>query len=211
MAIVSAVLWLIWLFVWLYSDFGDGIGISAWEILGNWATNKINYLIYFVLITLFAIWMAMILVGFLRKSLRKSLLILVLSSLIWFVLFSLGYKSFNPDFCDCNHDYLGITFRIFSLLFIVLWFISLFYVIKYLTNSNKRWTIVLLIWLGIVGVLVVQTSISCSHLISPFKLSRLDCLKGLLRGLFRWVFLIISIILCIVAWVKRYKENRKSE
>jgi hypothetical protein len=214
MAIVSAVLWLIWLFVWLYSDFGAShqvLAIPREPVIDNeaWLLHDVNYIVYYALIVIFAVWIGLILGEYSRKSLVKSLVVLVVSCLLWWLFRSLS-SWFYWSLCWWCDDYIAYSLWIFFLLFLLLWFVSLFYVIKYLTNSNKWWTIVLLICLGVVGAVLVLNSIFCKSLILPLELSWLDCLEGLLDKIF-WVFLIISIILCIVAWIKRYKESKKSE
>ena len=213
MVIVSAVLWLIWLFAWLYSDFGASHQVSAIPrepVIDNeaWLLHDLNYIVYYALIVIFAVWTGLILGECSRKSLVKSLVVLVVSCLLWWLFRSVFSWSYG-SLCWWCDDYITYSLWIFFLLFTLLRFFSLFYVIKYLTNSNKWWTIVLLICLGIVGTLFVLNSIFCRDLISPLELSWLDCLEGLLDKLF-WVFLIISIILCIVSWIKRYKEAKKS-
>ena len=197
MAIVSLVAWLIWLVFGLYSDFGEGVGIYEWGGLSNWDTNQINYLAFFGLVVVFAIWIGMILAGFLKKSLKRSLAMLLVSCIVWCVCLSVGYKSLNPNFCECNYDYIGFAILIFSLLFFVLWFISLFFAIKYLTNSNKG---------GIIGVFVA--AVLFGGLLLWWGIMR-EYLWWCLRIIFL-LFLIVSITLCIIGWIKSYKEGKKS-
>lgn len=208
-AIISAILWLVWLCVWLYSDFGNGVGIydeGGWLI--NWSVNLPNYLIYFALITAFAVWIWIILLAYLKKSSKKSLVVLILSSLIWFVCRICGYKFFNPDFCDCNHDYIGIALWIFSLSFFILWCISLFYVVRFSTNSSKYWVIILSLILAFLVVLSLKSHAECMNLPSPWFTSQ-DCWGGVFKFVFL-VLLIISVSICVMAWIRRYKEAKKS-
>ena len=202
MAIVSLIVRFIWLVFGLYSDFGEGVGIYGWGGLSNWDTNQINYLVFFGLIVVFAIWIGMILAGVFKKSLKRSLVMMIVSCVIWCVCLSIGYKSLNPNFCECNYDYIGFAILIFSLLFFVLWFVSLFFAIKYVSNSNKRWLIYFLIVIVLLWMLCAWSVISCNG----------DLLGCLVKSLFITflVLLIISIIVCIIAWIKSYKEAKKS-
>ena len=196
-AIISAALWLIWLFVWLYSDFGESLWIYAWEDLSNWDINQINYLVFFGLIAVLAIWIGMILVDIFKKSLKRSLVMMIVSCIVWCICLSIGYKSLNPNFCECNYDYIGFAILIFSLLFFVLWFISLFFAIKYV--SNKLWLVCFLIVIAFIWMLCAWLTVSCNG----------DLIGCLVKSLFMTflVLLVISIIVCIVALINKEKEK----
>ena len=197
-AIISAALWLIWLFVWLYSDFWESLWIYAWEDLSNWDINQINYLVFFGLIAVFAIWIGMILVDIFKKSLKGSLVMMIVSCIVWCICLSIGYKFLNPNFCECNYDYIGFVILIFSLLFFVLWFISLFFALKYV--SNRHWLVCFLIVIVLIWMLCVWLTVSCNG----------DLMGCLVKSLFMTflVLLVISIIVCIVVLINRKKEEK---
>lgn len=202
MAIVSAVLWIIWLFVWLYSDF-DNIGwVSVWvdPIITNdvWNGFNLNHFIYYALIVAFAVGVGLILEECSRKSLKKSLIVLFVSCLLWWLFWGLSIRYF-ATLCAWCTDHIAYGFWILFLMFLVLWFISCFFVIKYLTNDKKKPIIITLVVLCLVCVRFVWFWVTSDYYL----------LKESLRVIFS-LLLIISIILCIVAWIKRYKEAKKS-
>ena len=204
MAIISAVLWLIWLCIWLYSDFNVGWVVSVWVDPINtndvWNGFDFNYFIYYALIVIFAVGVGLILEECSRKSLKKSLIVLFVSCLFWWLFYSLSIRYF-ATLCAWCSDYIAYGFWILFLIFLMLWFISCFFAIKYLTNNKKKSIIVTLIVLGLVCAIFAWFFGTSDYL-----------LKGLsnsLKAIFL-CFFIISIAICIVAWIKRYKEAKKS-
>jgi len=213
MAIVSAVLWLIWLFAWLYSHFGNvqRFPISNGEILEYdiETTHDVNYFIYYALIIIFTVWIGLLLEECSRKSLKKSLIVLVVSCLLWWWILEFSIWFFGTACAWCT-DYIAYSLWIFFLSFLSSWVVSLFYVVGNITNSSKWWIVVLLAVLAFIGVLSMWTNISCTRLIWPLNWgSLLDCLERSLSRVF-WVPLIISVTLCIIAWIKSHKERKKS-
>ena len=201
-AIISAVLWLIWLCIWLYADFDKGDQVLAIPVEGlntdGWLQYWMNYFIYYGLIVIFAVGVGLILEECSRKSLKKSLIVLVASCLLWW-LFQSVFIWFLWSLCWWCEDYIAYALWLFFLLFFVLWFVSLFFAIEYLIDSKKKAIIITLFVLCLVCVLFVWF--------------RGDYLLGYLRNSLNaifWVFLIISIVICIMAWIKRYKEAKKS-
>ena len=197
MAIISVILWIIWLFVWWNYSFPP----CDWPY---WCISGVNYhLVHFVLIALFAIWIGMVLMGTSRKSLKKSCIVLLVSWLFG----RIGFW-FSPWFlavsCAWDCRWADIPWHIFWILWImcmVLRFVVLFFTIRHLTKSNK-WSILGVIVIAALSVtFFVQANMWCHYL--------LKCLTKSITTLFL-CFLIISIIVCIIAWIKRYKEVKKS-
>jgi len=203
-AIISAVLWLIWLCIWLYSGFDVGWVLYVWVDPINtndvWNGFDFNYFIYYALIVAFAVGIGLILEECSRKSLKKSLIELFVSCLFWRLFYSLSIRYF-ATLCGWCVDYIAYGFWILFLIFFVLWFISCFFAMKYLTNDKKKPIIITLSVLGFVCVLFAW-----------FFGASGDLWRGLSNS-FKAIFLlffIVSITICIVAWIKRYKEAKKS-
>ena len=206
MAIISAVLWLIWLLIWWYSSFGN---MQTWwvYILNGQVieysietTHDVNYIIYYALIVIFAVGVGLILEECSRKSLKKSLIVLFVSCLFWWLFYSLWIRYF-ATLCGWCTDYIGYGFWILFLIFLMLWFISCFFAIKYLTNNKKKSIIITLIVLGLVCVLFA------------WFLGVSDDLWRGLSNSFKAIFLlffIVSVVIWIMAWIRRYKEAKKS-
>ena len=201
-AIISAVLWFIWLFVWLYSDFDKGDQVLAIPVedlnTDGWLQYWMNYFVYYALISAFAVWILLILGECSRKSLKKALIVLVASCLLWW-LFQSVFIWFLWSLCWWCEDYIAYALWLFFLLFFVLWFVSFFFAIEYLINSKKKAIIITLFVLCLVCILFVWF--------------RSDYLLGYLRNSLKAIsllFLIVSIVICIMAWVRRYKEAKKS-
>lgn len=212
-AITSVIAWFIWLCIWLYADFDSGGWISVWvdPIITNDVRGgfDVNHVVYYALIVAFAVGIALILEECSRKSLKKSLILLFVSCLLWWLFWSLSIRYF-ATLCVWCTDYIAYGFWILFLIFLVLWFISLFYTVRYLIN-NKWWIIILLGVLGLISVLCFWTNvILCRHNVWSLNgLSLLDCLEKSSDIVF-WILLIISIILCVIFWIKSYKEVKKS-
>ena len=200
MSVVAAILWIIWLFAWWYSMFED-VQVMEYDLE---TTYNVNYIIYYALIVIFAVWFGLIFGEYSRKSLKKSLIVLVVSCLVrWlFRTISIFFLWLVVCWWCVDVDRIGYSVWILFLVFFILWFVSLFYATKYLTSSNKWWTIVLLSVLVFVCVLFVWINISCRRL-------SLYCLNTSVGRVF-WLSLIISIILCIIAWIKSYNGRKKS-
>ena len=199
MSIVSAVLWTIWLFAWWNYD------ITLWTCDSLWlcATWPTYHLIHFIFIATFAIWIGLMLAEFSRKSLRMSCVISIISVLLWWFCVSFAFWNLE-SMCawDCSEAEIpGHIFLILWLMFIILWFMSLFFTIKYLTNSNK---------LSVFGVLLVVILVVGLFVIfmfrSPYLLLGIETALNITFLMF-WI---VSIMLCIIAWIKGHKEAKKS-
>lgn len=139
MAIVSAVLWLVWLFAWLYDFWNYAVQSSLIDQVANddtWIIYGIDYFIYYVLIVIFAVWIGLILEEFSRKSLKKSLILLIISCLFCWLFWYIAHW-FSGTLCWWCDDYIAYGFWIFSLLFFVLLLISVFFIIKFLIKHDR--------------------------------------------------------------------------
>ena len=204
-AIISAVLWFVWLCVWWYSSFGTrraSVWMDSMSVDDVWISYDANYFIYYALIVIFAVAIGLILEECSRKSLKKALIVLVISCLLWWLFQSLSIW-FLWSLCWWCDDHIGYGFWILFLIFLVLWFVSLFFSFKYLVNGNKKW--------AILAVLIVCV------LSGVMFICLLNMEEGyLLRGLRNWIkatywlLFIVSITLCVIAWIKGYKEAKKS-
>ncbi len=196
-AIISAILWLVWLFAWWNYSFAACDG-------PYWCIGDVNYhLIHYALIALFTIWIGIVLMESSRKSLKKSCIMLLVSWLLGKIGFWLS-PWFLASSCiwDCRWaDIPGHIFWILWIMCVVLWFIVLFISMKHLTKSNKRSALCVVSVAALLGVFLIQANTGCQYL--------LKCFTKSLSTLFL-CFLVISIIVCIVAWIKRYKEVKKS-
>ena len=203
-AIISAVLWLIWLCIWLYSDFNVGCVVSVWVDSINtndvWNGFDFNYFIYYALIVAFAVWIGLILEECSRKSLKKSIIVLLVSCLFWWLFYSLSIRYF-ATLCAWCTDYIAYGSWFLFLMFLALWFISCFFAIKNLTNNKKKAIIITLIVLGLACAIFVWFWVTSDYLMRGLTSS--------LKVMFL-LFLIISIIVCIMAWIKGHKEAKKS-
>ena len=136
------------------------------------------------------------------KSLRWSCIVYVVSVFLGWL--SISFAFWNITACvDCIM-WLSIIFWILSLFFAVIWFVSLFFVIKNLTNSNKWWTLSVLVMVVLVWTFFILRCLLYSG--NAYLLGMYN--KSLYLMFF--VFFVVSIILCVIAWIKGYKEAKKS-
>ena len=200
-SIISAVLWTIWLFVWWDYSFPP----CGWPL---WCIDDVDYnLIHYIFIALFAIWIGIVLVDTSRKSLKKSCIVFIISVLLWWFSISFGFRSlYSLCVWDCREvEIPGHISLILWLMFIILWFMSLFFLIKHLTNSKKWSIVVVLIVVSLLGAFFVQ-----SFLIhSEEYISLITWLKSFLNVMFV-IFFVISIVFCIVSLIKSHKWAKKS-
>ncbi len=201
---VSFIVWFTWLFFGLYSDFGvmGQVRMNPTDQPFNniWMVYDFTHFVYYALIIVFAIGILLLLGEYSRKSLKKSLIILTVSCLLWWLSQSISIWFFW-SLCWWCKDHIGYVLFIFFLLFFILWFLSLFFVVRYLYGNKWAFFFVWMIF-TLIGVLSVYL----------FGVDRYSFFGGFIKWIkiTYWLLFTTSIVLCIVAWIKSYKDAKKS-
>lgn len=198
MSVVSAILWTIWLFAWWNYSFPP----CEWP---GWCVYYAEYhLIHFVLIALFVVWIGLILSEVFRKSLKWACIMSIISTFLWWLSLSFTIWGINGCIWDCWMEIITHIFWMLSLMLIVLWFVSLFFAIKYLTNSGKWGAISILIVVALLVTFLIQYIF-----MSPYNVSLIKMYTKFPTIMFL-VFFVISIILLVAFFVRSHKEAKKS-